>query len=469
MPRLCGVDDFIEFHCCASCGRIVRLCVCVDNSGQSGNTSSRYQFVYGVVMARRLVHPQLSPSELEKLARFTPEDFARAAAVQREAVSAKHEPTAPQLPWQRVPPPTNRGGNEFSDWKAQELQSVDLVMRDSGEVVQVSVRKPAHNQVAFIDGLRFTIGVETWHRTEKGVLLTDGQIVTECSNWLEKIFGFGITRAGGAKNFYDFAMELGEGCGQVCYGGRNQNETMLIVIHGTGCMVAREGWEQRLFEFLQWAARPVITRIDLAHDVFDGSYFNVDYADRAYDFGWWRMGGRMPWHERVGNWKRPDGSGRTLYIGRRKNGKCCRIYEKGRQLGDAGSEWVRVEVELKNDDRIIPFNALLDPSGYFVGAYDALCVIAPMVTPARVATKTNAVQVTMEKCLENIRVSYGAYLRFFRELLGDQLAMDLIVRYDRGVPDRLIMPTEERFGDPIHSSPTVSASVETALYGVFGE
>ncbi|NMG66815.1 phage replication protein [Azoarcus indigens] len=342
-------------------------------------------------------------------------------------------------------------------------------MRDTDDVVQVAVRKPSHGQVAFIDCLRFTIGFETWHRTDKGTLLTDGQIVHECSAWMERIFGFGITRPAPARQFYEWGFELGDGCGYMAYGGKSQNGTMMIVIHGTGCAAAKDGWEKRLHAFFQWAARPCITRIDLAHDCFDGSYFNVDYADHAFDHGWWRMGGRMPWHERVGNWKRPDGSGRTLYIGRRKNGKCCRVYEKGRQLGDVHSEWVRVEVELKNDDRVIPVDALLDPSGYFLGAYDALCVIGPMLAPSRIATKQNATQITIERCVENVRISYGAYIRFLRQLAGDELTLDLIQRKDAVIPDRLKLPNEQRWGTPIHSGPTTSASVDTALFGVFGD
>ena len=35
----------------------------------------------------------------------------------------------------------------------------------------------------------------------------------------------------------------------------------------------------------------------------------------------------------AGNWKRPNGKGRTLYIGCRESGKSCRIYEKGKEQG----------------------------------------------------------------------------------------------------------------------------------------
>ncbi len=46
--------------------------------------------------------------------------------------------------------------------------------------------------------------------------------------------------------------------------------------------------------------------------------------------------------------------GRTLYIGKRENGKMLRIYEKGKHLGNPVSSWVSVELELKGKNRIIP-------------------------------------------------------------------------------------------------------------------
>ncbi len=57
-----------------------------------------------------------------------------------------------------------------------------------------------------------------------------------------------------------------------------------------------------------------------------------------------------------------------------------RIYEKGKQLGDPESPWVRWELELHNTDREIPFDVLLQPGRYVAGAYPAT---APLMTPWR--------------------------------------------------------------------------------------
>ena len=41
--------------------------------------------------------------------------------------------------------------------------------------------------------------------------------------------------------------------------------------------------------------------------------------------------------------------------------KLLRAYEKGKQLGDKNSEWVRLEVELKAKHTHIPFDAVINP------------------------------------------------------------------------------------------------------------
>src|SRR5438309_783047 len=63
-----------------------------------------------------------------------------------------------------------------------------------------------------------------------------------------------------------------------------------------------------------------------------------------------------------------SGDGCTFYVGARANGKMFRGYEKGRQLGDAQSNWFRVEVEFRAKDRLIPLDVLTDPTPYLAGS-----------------------------------------------------------------------------------------------------
>lgn len=420
----------------------------------------------GSLMKRRGMNSRkesvMTPTELEKSGRV----FFADLEAEREASDDVGGASAAGGVF---PPPTKRGGKVPKGREQQDLNEVELVLTDTGETKTVMVRKPAVGQCAFIDGMRFTIGIETWHRTEKGTLLTDEQIVLECSLMMERIFGYGITkRLSHGRDFYETCYVLGEDLGYMALGGKSQKGTMLIVVHGTGAAAARAGWEQRLHLFLSGqASRPTITRVDLAHDCYDGSYWTCEYADKAYDFGWWTNGGRCPSHEYRGNWKRPDGSGRTLYIGKRKNGKLCRTYEKGKQLGDAASPWVRVEVERHNNDCVIPLAVLLDPSAYFLGSYRALCVIDGQTGGTRIRTERQRVQITFQKCIDNIKTSYGAYLRVMRQCFpSDGEFLDAIQRNDEAWPTRLRTLDETQYGAAMHSGPGF-AKPETALFGVF--
>ena len=71
-----------------------------------------------------------------------------------------------------------------------------------------------------------------------------------------------------------------------------------------------------------------------------------------------------------------SGEGKTLYVGNRKNGKLCRVYEKGRQLGNPSSPWVRVEVEFRNKSRVIPWDTLINPGHYLAGAYPCFAYLS---------------------------------------------------------------------------------------------
>jgi phage replication initiation protein len=98
----------------------------------------------------------------------------------------------------------------------------------------------------------------------------------------------------------------------------------------------------------------------------------VDDAVRFYQTGQFNAGGNKPSCNQTGNWIAPDGTGRTFYVGRRRNGKLLRVYEKGKQLGDPESPWVRWELELDNRDRIVPWEVLLEPGKYVAGAYPCM-------------------------------------------------------------------------------------------------
>lgn len=198
------------------------------------------------------------------------------------------------------------------------------------------------------------------------------EFIHSLSSAIQKIFGYGITTVrNNGINFYDRSFELGDGYGYAAHGG--QNNTVLISINGTGCAQAAEGWQVRLYEFLLLAVQPSITRVDLAHDDFDGSFYNCEKIINLYQSGAFTCYRKAPQISYVGDWfSENDTKGRTVYIGSRGSDKYFRGYEKGKQLQSEDKlNWFRCEIEFHNRDTIIDLEVLINPHYYFAGAYPA--------------------------------------------------------------------------------------------------
>ena len=318
-----------------------------------------------------------------------------------------------------------------------------LVLTATGEVKLTLRRHGLAGDTAFVDWVNFTVDASAFEWDKTSVDCSEEQLVLDASLRLEGILGFGLTRQlPNGRNFYQRAYELGaDGWGFLAIGG--QRGTVMVSLSGSGCAAAREGWERRLHDWLQSVAgsgRARLTRVDAARDVFDGSY-TVDQAKQDYVDGGADCMGRMPVCEQRGDWYRPNGSGRTFYIGKRTNGKFCRVYEKGKALGDAKSEWVRVEVEFKSVDRVLPFDLLLNPGQYLAGAYPMFEWIKD--TACRIACVKNAVEATYKSTVVWLKRQCGKALAFVAEMEGGaQAALDLVgvkgrvpVRIDRAAPD----------------------------------
>lgn len=363
------------------------------------------------------------------------------------------------------PPINNMGENlesaEPEAWSSicdEDLGEVELVMTDSGKIKSVMVRRPSAAQTCVIDWINFSVLEDTWFKTAREQLITDDQIIVEASRQLEKIFGFGITsNRGKGMNFYRDSWVLGDDMGFVCFGG--QRSTMLITLTGQGCLNAVARWEKRLYDFLtKTAIRPTISRIDLAHDDLAGAYLSVDWAyQQWWDSGFsFKKGGRPPEIQKVGNWDRPSGKGRTLTIGQRSSSKFCRFYEKGKKEGDKSSLWCRCEIEFKSTNTIIRPDVLLDPSSFFVGAYPCLAKFATVETPARMEVKARAQHITVDDSIAVTKRQYGKYIRVFRALFGDKETLDLITNEDENAFPKRLKPFLS-FADtgpaPVHVEP----------------
>lgn len=355
------------------------------------------------------------------------------------------------------------GAPEQEHWfsiSEDELGHVDLVMTDSGKVKTVMVRVPAASQACIVDWINFTVLEDTFFKTARQTLVADEQIIEEASRQFAKVFGFGITaKRDRGMNFYRDSWVLGDGMGFVCFGG--QRATMLVTLTGHGCQNALPGWEGRLYEFLtKVAVRPSISRIDLAHDDLDGNYLSVDWAEAQWDSGGFsfREGGRPPECQQLGNWKRPNGKGRTFTIGRRNSSKFCRFYEKGKKEGDKQSLWCRCEIEFHNTNTVIAFEVLLNPTSYFVGAYPCIASFATVETPQRMVVKQKTANIVIDAAAEWMRKQVGKYLRVFRELHGDAAALDLLCNADEDYWPKRLRPLTSDHRSPVpalHEDPAV--------------
>jgi phage replication initiation protein len=228
---------------------------------------------------------------------------------------------------------------------------------------------------------------------------------------------------------YLSSIDLG-GYGILAYGGDHQRGTVLVSINGAGC--------SRIADFGrvgQWAQslKARITRIDLAADDHDGKTFTVRKAINAYRRGEFKVGGRPPsssLHNDMGH-----GTGNTFYVGTRAGGKLCRVYEKGKALGDKLSRWVRGEVELHAKDRVIPWEVVNDPVRFLAGSFPYFSRMSMIAE--RIKTIKKATAISIEAVQKWVKEAAGKSINVLLDHFGGDLGgLVFAVRRD-GVPKRL--------------------------------
>lgn len=221
--------------------------------------------------------------------------------------------------------------------------------------------------------------------------------------------------------------------GRIAWGGESQRGRTWLSLSGTLCARVAD-WQVVAAQLELWEAR--ITRVDVAHDDFAGG-IRLDDIEGKYRAGEFNSGGRQPTCALAGDWLQVSGKGRTFYVGRRINGKYLRIYEKGKQLGDPLSPWVRWEVEFGSKSRLIPYEILNDPARYLSGAYPALHFVAPV--HERIKTQRKMACTSLDRLTELASISYGKTMNALRlqGLDADEI-LSMICR--PGVPSRLASP-----------------------------
>lgn len=293
------------------------------------------------------------------------------------------------------------------------------------------------------------------------VCLCDDDYVKAFSDQIDTVFGYGVgTKREHGMNFYKHAWDLGEnGAGILCIGG--QRGSIQVQVKGQGLMAAKSGWEWRLFKLLQRIPGAKLTRVDLASDDFH-SDIDIEAYVQMYHAGMFVNRGQKPNIEQAGNWIDPTGKGRTLYIGCRTSGKLLRIYEKGLQIANGYHEmfpnWLRVELELKSEGRIIPFEVLIRPGQYLAGAYPALANMHKEQNCIETQKKT--VKSTFERAIETTKEQFGRYIWTAIEILGADEAIRRFTEGKEQIPKRLNFDTFEQFQYPwLHTDPLNTVSL----------
>ncbi|MBY0468929.1 MAG: replication initiation factor domain-containing protein [Burkholderiaceae bacterium] len=240
-------------------------------------------------------------------------------------------------------------------------------------------------------------------------------------------------RGNGGSGF-KYAGDLGDGLGLVRWGGDSQRGRVLFSMMGKGCAMVND-WPGLSAWLEEHGAR--ITRVDVAHDDIEGRVASIEWAIEQYRTGGFNAGGRTPRHEVAGDWLNGEAAtaGRTLYVGNRASGKLCRVYEKGKQLGDSSSRWTRVEVEWHRQDRVIPFDVLTKPGQYLAGAYP--CLRSLSVDQSRVRTVAKGATVSFDKAVENAKLQAGKLVHLMLRVYGGDYS-EVVQRLQReGIPTRI--------------------------------
>ena len=241
------------------------------------------------------------------------------------------------------------------------------------------------------------------------------------------------------KDGWKFADEILLGgdisLGRIDWGGESQRGWVRVILTGEGCAWVQDWKAAAGLEHVLIGAE--IRRVDIALTTYAGEVSHKKVV-KAFEDGEFTNGGRPPVMRTIVS--SDERAGKTCYIGKRENAKFLRCYEKGFELikdyregkdrvthigADRIEDIYRVEVELKAVEKFIPFFTLLQRDDVFAGAYPFCAKLLGMVEGIKLQTLPDFKPVaTLDKALENCRISYGNILRTALEALdGDKLAV----------------------------------------------
>ena len=216
------------------------------------------------------------------------------------------------------------------------------------------------------------------------------------------------------------------------------NATTCISLSGIGCK-ALSAEDYRIIRQNIEDFEGKITRIDLAHDCLNGEVTLQD-VHTWYDAGLFSCGsrGKYPSIKKFDDCGSDAGS--TIYVGSRESGKMFRAYEKGKQLGDKSSNWVRLELELHSTKRAIPYEILEKISSYLSGSYDCMNYLS--VEQSRIVTQQKTDSINYEHLEHYCKQAYGRFIDVMLQVYDGcpELVVEKL-RRDDALPSRLAPST----------------------------
>ncbi len=240
-------------------------------------------------------------------------------------------------PAQPVGPSSNTGQkSQTPDGLSKPLIDFCTLVFDTDKAVKLLKRMSAQDMVAYVFG-------------------TSGSIVA--GPLLERLWNFRYERSA------TLIDETSSVCGKI---GVSDTGEVCISLTGQGCThVPSWPYVERIADDLG----AHLTRADIAVDDHSGLTFDVDYFRQAYHQGAFTSNGRPPQARHQSD--EGSGKGCTLYVGQKGHKELC-VYEKGKQLGDPESPWVRCELRLYAKRIDLPLDVLTNPGKYYRGAYAIL-------------------------------------------------------------------------------------------------
>lgn len=308
-----------------------------------------------------------------------------------------------------------------------------LVHSDDGPKV-VPLQRATKEEPCVIDYATFTFAERAIHRLKPDAKpFTDLEIVETVADYmLDAILGkTADLTPGGGMNGYRASVKAGQF--MLVAGGAN-NDTIMVTIYGFAFASCDPGMPKRLAQLINAIPSAHLTRIDIAYDDFAREIFNPWKVEAQWNAGQFSAANspKKPKIKFDGDYLRgdPDGMGITAYIGSKPSGKYIRIYEKGRQLGDTKSQWVRAEVELSNSVYQLVPEMLTKPTSYFVMLCPMFAQVAYQGEASKAERQGREALTTVEKVVETIRTQYGTYLSTLRqEFYGnDKELLDAVCR-----------------------------------------